>query len=124
VAAIVAAPRRAPLDILVVRKLGVPSQPELTASVAPERFVGFDPARIALDCGIEGARGEDHAAVLADLERGRSLGVVGSPHFVMNGVGMFCPGLEIGRVDGKLHIALDIEDFTSLVERCFGAAGS
>ena len=146
---------------------------ELTASVAPGLFAGFDPARfpatslpalalaararrsgldigercslalrhalfeegrdisdseelarIASECGIEGARGEDHAAVLADLERGRSLGVVGSPHFVVNGVGMFCPGLEIGRVDGKLHITLNVEGFASLAERCFGTAGS
>ena len=146
---------------------------ELTASVAPELFVGFDPAhfpatslaalalaararrsgldigarcslalrqalfeegrdisdsaelaRIALDCGIEGARGEDHAAVLADLERGRSLGVVGSSHFVVNGMGMFCPGREIGRVDGKLRIALDVEGFASLAERCFSVPGS
>ena len=62
--------------------------------------------------------------MLADLERGRSLGVVGSSHFVVNGVGMFCPGREIGRVDGKLRIALDVEGFAPLAERCCSVPGS
>ena len=81
-------------------------------------------ARIATECDIDGARGEDHAAVLADLERGRSLGVVGSPHFFIDDVGFFCPGLEIGRVDGRLRIAVDVGGFASLAERCFGVTGS
>ena len=142
---------------------------ELTASVAPDLFAGFDAsgfpttslpalalaararrsgprvgercslalrhalfeegrdisdseelARIAAECGIDGARGEDHAAVLADLERGRSLGVVGSPHFFIDDVGFFCPGLDIGRVDGRLEIAIDVDGFASLAQRCFG----
>ena len=79
-------------------------------------------ARIAGECGIDGPRGEDHAAVLADLELGRSLGVVGSPHFFVDGVGHFCPGLEIARVDGRLSITLDVDGFGSLAERCFGPA--
>ena len=146
---------------------------ELSSSVAPDLFVGFEPAhfpttslpalalaararradprvgercslalrhalfeegrdisdseelaRVALECGIDGARGEDHAAVLAELERGRCLGVVGSPHFFVNGAGWFCPGLEIGRVDGQLRIAVDVDGFASLAERCFGLTGS
>jgi len=146
---------------------------ELQSSVAPDLFVGFEPAhfpatslpalalaaharrhgpsvgercslalrhalfeegrdisdseelaRIASECGIDGARGEDHAAVLADLERGRSLGVVGSPHFFVDGVGLFCPGLEIGRVDGHLRITVDVDGFASLAQRCFGVTAA
>lgn len=142
---------------------------ELRSSVAPDLFVGFEPARfpatslpalalaararragrrvgercslalrhalfeegrdisdpdelalVAVECGIDGASEEDHAAVIADLERGRSLGVVGSPHFFIDGAGLFCPGLEIGRVDGRLRIAVDVDGFASLAERCFG----
>ena len=77
-------------------------------------------ARIAGECGIDGARGEDHAAVLADLERGRALGVVGSPHFFIQDAGFFCPGLEIGRIEGRLRINLDVDGFASLAARCFG----
>jgi predicted DsbA family dithiol-disulfide isomerase len=144
---------------------------ELRASVAPDLFTGFDPARfpssalpalglaararragpsvgercslalrhalfeegrdiadsqelarIADECGIDGARGEDQAAVLADLELGRSLGVIGSPHFFVGGEGFFCPSLDIERVDGRLEIRVDAEGFAALADRCFGPA--
>jgi predicted DsbA family dithiol-disulfide isomerase len=81
-------------------------------------------ARIADECGIDGARGEDQAAVLADLDLGRSLGVIGSPHFFVGGEGFFCPSLDIERVDGRLEIRIDAEGFTELTERCFGATGA
>lgn len=79
---------------------------------------------IAAECGIDGARGEDHAAVLADLDLGRSLGVVGSPYFFIGGEGFFCPSLDIKRVDGHLDIHVDPVGFGELVERCFGPIGA
>ncbi len=81
-------------------------------------------ARIAADLGIDGARGQDHAAVLADLELGRSLGVIGSPHFFVGGEGFFCPSLDIERVDERLEIRVDVAGFTALVDRCFGTTAS
>jgi predicted DsbA family dithiol-disulfide isomerase len=80
-------------------------------------------ARIARACGIDGARGQDQAAVLADLDLGRSLGVIGSPHFFVDGEGFFCPSLDIERVDGRLEIRIDAAGFESLTDRCFGRPG-
>ncbi len=78
-------------------------------------------ARIADECGIDGARGQDHAAVLADLALGRSLGVIGSPHFFVDGEGFFCPSLDIERIDGRLAIRIDATGFDALADRCFSA---
>ncbi len=53
---------------------------------------------------------EDQTAVLADLERGRAQGVLGSPHFFCEGDDAFCPGLDLsrdesGHLDVKEHFA-------------------
>jgi predicted DsbA family dithiol-disulfide isomerase len=49
----------------------------------------------------------DHDAVIEQWHQGQLCGVVGSPHFFAHGEGVFCPSLQITRVDGKLHIASD-----------------
>ena len=64
----------------------------------------------------------DHQRVLDDWAEGRERGVIGSPHFVVDGAGFFCPALDIARVDGHLRIRTDQEAFDAFVERCF--AGS
>lgn len=61
----------------------------------------------------------DRAAVLADHERGRELGVVGSPHFVVGGESLFCPVLAISRRDGRLHVEVDPAGLERLVAACF-----
>ena len=56
-------------------------------------------------------RGDDHEAdaalVRAEWEEGRERGVVGSPHFFLGDENLFCPVLDIRRVDGHLRIRVD-----------------
>jgi predicted DsbA family dithiol-disulfide isomerase len=49
----------------------------------------------------------DEALVRAEWQDGRARGVVGSPHFFIHGENVFCPVLDITRVDGHLRIRID-----------------
>lgn len=80
------------------------AQPEELARVAHDLELGGP---------LDGAR-----AVLDDWEEGRRRGVIGSPHFFVDGDSFFCPSLRIERIDGHLHIGFDEEEFASFVERC------
>jgi 2-hydroxychromene-2-carboxylate isomerase len=60
------------------------------------------------------------ADVHADYAEGRARGVIGSPHFFVDGQGFFCPTLAIERVDGHLDIAFDDKGFDEFIDRCFG----
>jgi len=77
-------------------------------------------AAIASACDIELPEREDEAAVLTDLEQGRARGVVGSPHFFVDGEGFFCPNLQIERVEGQLFVAVDRAGLADFLARCFG----
>jgi len=61
----------------------------------------------------------DEAAVLAEWERGKGAGVIGSPHFFTPGGGFFCPALDIARVDGHLRITADEAGFQDFLAGCF-----
>ena len=60
------------------------------------------------------------ADVQADYAEGRARGVIGSPHFFVDGHGFFCPTLAIERVEGQLHISFDATGFDEFMEQCFG----
>jgi predicted DsbA family dithiol-disulfide isomerase len=62
---------------------------------------------------------EDEVAVRADWDDGKARGVIGSPHFFVGQRAFFCPSLEIERVDGHLHIAIDRTAFSRFVDHCF-----
>ncbi len=49
----------------------------------------------------------DAALVRAEWDDGRQRHVVGSPHFFIDGDNVFCPVLDIKRVDGHLRISVD-----------------
>ena len=51
---------------------------------------------------------------------GRSRGVLGSPHFFVDGESLFCPVLDIRRVDGALVVTIDEEAYEAFARRCFG----
>jgi len=59
------------------------------------------------------------ADVQTDYAEGRARGVIGSPHFFVDGEGFFCPTLAIERVDGDLSISFDAEGFEEFMDRCF-----
>jgi predicted DsbA family dithiol-disulfide isomerase len=80
--------------------------------------------RIARAAGVDHAGPEDEAAVLADLAEGRARGVVGSPHFFVDGDDWFCPTLQISRADGHLTIAFDATTMAAFLQRCFAEPGS
>ncbi len=65
----------------------------------------------------------DPAAVIAEYEEGQRLGVVGSPHFVVGGVGYFCPMLDIRRVDGHFEIHSDPVASDAFIVAAFGSSG-
>jgi 2-hydroxychromene-2-carboxylate isomerase len=60
------------------------------------------------------------ADVRADYAEGRARGVIGSPHFFVDGEAYFCPTLSIERVDGALSVSFDAEAFDEFIGRCFG----
>ena len=59
------------------------------------------------------------ADVQTDYAEGRARGVIGSPHFFVDGEGFFCPTLAIERVDGDLSVSFDAEGFEEFMDRCF-----
>jgi predicted DsbA family dithiol-disulfide isomerase len=58
-------------------------------------------------------------AVMAEYQAGKARHVVGSPHFFIGDKSMFCPTLNIKRVDGVLQVEMDVEAFQALVAHCF-----
>ena len=76
--------------------------------------------RIALGVGPRSARAR--AGVLADWEEGRRQGVVGSPHFFVDGdSSFFCPGLQIERTGEDRQIRLDERRFDEFFQECAAA---
>jgi predicted DsbA family dithiol-disulfide isomerase len=62
----------------------------------------------------------DVVVVRDEWTDGRSRGVVGSPHFFVDGESLFCPVLDIHRVDGALVVKVDEPAYEAFVTRCFG----
>lgn len=63
---------------------------------------------------------DDVAQVHTDLDDGREMGVIGSPHFFTPGGGFFCPALDVGRGDdGHLRIHADPDGFDRFLDACF-----
>lgn len=89
------------------------SDPEVLAAVARRHSVIFDPADH-----------DSHREVVnADYDRGRSRGVVGSPHFFTSEGDFFCPALTIGRDDqGRLHVEADPVAFAAFLDVCLGGS--
>lgn len=86
------------------------AEPAVLTRVAHAHSVEFDPG------DVQGHR----STVLADHERGKALGVTGSPHFFTPGGDFFCPALAVGRDhDGNLVVSADEEAFDTFVEACF-----
>jgi predicted DsbA family dithiol-disulfide isomerase len=63
---------------------------------------------------------ENTEAVLSEYAQGRDRQVVGSPHFFVGAKSIFCPTLDIKKVDGVLHVKVDTAAFEELVDICFG----
>ncbi len=77
--------------------------------------VGLGPAAAAGAFAAEGS-----AAVRRDWEEGSERGVLGSPHFFVDGAGLFCPALNITHDDDGFSVELDDAGFRDFVGRCFG----
>jgi predicted DsbA family dithiol-disulfide isomerase len=63
----------------------------------------------------------DRAAVVDDWEQGRERGVLGSPHFFVDGDDFFCPSLEITRVENHVQIRRDDAGFERFLAHAFPA---
>ena len=62
----------------------------------------------------------DAAVVRDEWTNGRTRGVLGSPHFFVDGESLFCPVLDIRRVDGRLVVKVDEQAYEAFVTHCFG----
>jgi len=69
---------------------------------------------IAEDAGVPWPV-DAHQAVMDDWDEGRRRGVIGSPHFFVDGRGWFCPALDIRRRDGHLVISARTEAIEELL---------
>jgi predicted DsbA family dithiol-disulfide isomerase len=81
-----------------------------------------DPATLAEIAGESGvARPVEHPSerVVSDWHEGQRRGVVGSPHFFVEGAGFFCPSLDITRDGGHLRIGVDVDGLEAFLTRCF-----
>lgn len=76
-------------------------------------------AEIADVVGVPAPTSEHFDAVAQSLVDGKERGVLGSPHFLTQSEGFFCPALDIKRVDGHLQIKADVAVFESFVETVF-----
>ncbi|CAB4886927.1 unannotated protein [freshwater metagenome] len=74
-------------------------------------------AAVAERHGLGGVGDTD--AVLAEYAEGRASNVVGSPHFFVGDTSIFCPTLDIKRVDGVLQVKVDEDAFEALVATIF-----
>jgi predicted DsbA family dithiol-disulfide isomerase len=69
--------------------------------------------------GVHREPGDD-ARVVDQWHEGQARGVVGSPHFFVNGEESFCPSMEITRIDGKLHIESDPDALERFLQSALG----
>ncbi len=79
----------------------------------PDELLRIDPATTLDDIAAHDAE------VRADYSEGRARGVIGSPHFFVDGEGFFCPTLAIERVDGHLDVSFDADGFDEFIQACF-----
>lgn len=97
---------------------------ELRRLLFEERRDIADPAvlaEVAARHGLDDASSLGDAVVRADWEEGKTRGVVGSPHFFIDGESWFCPVLDISRDgDGHLHVRVDEHAVGQFLAHVFG----
>lgn len=100
-------------DLLFRKGVDV-SNTEVLSELAQRHSVSFDP----------GDQESHRAVVMADRERGREQGVIGSPHFFTAHGDFFCPALDVGRDDqGNLRVEADPASFEAFLSACLDTTG-
>jgi len=81
-----------------------------------------DPSVLSAIANAHGldVRDADPDAVRAEYEEGQRRGVVGSPYFIVEGVGYFCPSLDISHVGDEFSIRFDAPAFEDFTLRALG----
>lgn len=75
--------------------------------------------RVSQQVGVGTAELEDRESVLSDYERGKELGVKGSPHFFCGEDDMFCPSLDISRnEEGHMQVRRNAENLEAFLTKC------
>jgi len=92
-------------DLLFEKGVDV-SDPTVLAGVADRHGLSIEAAN-------------DHTVVEADLEEGRGRGVVGSPHYFLDGRDDFCPTLDVSKPEGSLRVQFDPVSFEALSQAAF-----
>jgi len=78
-------------------------------------------ARLRADLRLPPAGPASRDDVLADWAEGQSRGVIGSPHFFVDGADFFCPALDIQREEHRVHIRPDVAGFNQFFAHCEAA---
>jgi predicted DsbA family dithiol-disulfide isomerase len=78
-------------------------------------------AGIADRHGLSRQAVDDLDRVHADLVEGRRRGVIGSPHYFVEGRDLFCPSLDVASPAGRLQVRFDVEHFEAFAETAFQA---
>ena len=107
------------LPALELAAVAAEQSPELGEALAVElRWAHFEEGRDIGDpdvlADLAAAHGltppspdDDLPRTRRDWAEGKARGVIGSPHFFVHGENVFCPVLDIKRVDGHLKIRVD-----------------
>jgi predicted DsbA family dithiol-disulfide isomerase len=78
-------------------------------------------AEIAAGNGVGEPDDDDRERPVDDWHEGQRRGVVGSPYFFVATGPVFCPTLEITKVDGRLHITTDADAVESFMVAALGS---
>ena len=57
--------------------------------------------------------------VTADWAEGKERGVIGSPHFIVDGMGFFCPALQISHDETGFQVSVDQAGFDAFLAAAF-----
>ena len=86
------------------------SQPDVLDAIAAAHGIDRD----------DGGGSAVPPVVADDYAQGRARGVIGSPHFFVEGADWFCPVLEISQSDGVFHVETSPEAVATFLDTCLG----
>ncbi len=77
-------------------------------------------AAVAQRHGVGAPTARDHERVLGDWREGQQRGVVGSPYFIVDETGFFCPALSIAHGEDGFRVRLDEAGLADFFAAVFG----
>jgi predicted DsbA family dithiol-disulfide isomerase len=75
-------------------------------------------SEVAASHGVDGDDPSVRDVPERDWEAGKRRGVEGSPHYFTPGGDFFCPSVDVEKVDGRVRVKADPEEFDRFLESC------